>query len=224
MVINKEKFKNYSFLIWYVFAFIFLLLFIWLFEEIILDNDIPALDYVVLNKLTMIRTPFLNEIMKLITYLGNVTGVVIFLGVVILVLVLLKKYKYIIPILISSLFGEGFVFIIKLLAQRNRPPIENALLTETDFSFPSGHSMAAVVVYGFIFYFLVKNIKKKGYRIGVGILGVIIILLIGFSRLYLGVHWPTDVLASYLLGGSWVCFVIGCIQGWKYIKRGLDRI
>lgn len=219
-----EKIKKYTFVLWYIFAAIFTLLFLYVFEEIIFDGDIPSSDYLILDKLAILRTPFLTNIMKCITSLGNVTGVVVFLMIVFLILYLLKKRKYIFPILISSVLGEIFVFIIKLIAQRERPSIENALITEKDFSFPSGHTMIAMTVYGLIFYFLVKSSKEKWQKILLSILGVVLVGLIGFSRLYLGVHWPTDVLASYLLGSGWVCFVIGSIQGWKYIKRWLDRL
>lgn len=218
-----DKIKKYKYLIWFLLSFIFLFGFLSLFEDVILEKSIPSLDYIIVNWVYSFRTPVLNEIMKAITTLGNVSGVAIFLGIVLIALFFLKKKKYIIPIIISSVFGEVFVYFMKIIAQRARPLTQNALITETDFSFPSGHAMIAITVYGFVLYFLIQACKERWQRIALVIVGGLLILSIGFSRLYLGVHWPTDILASYLLGGSWVCFLIGGIEGKEDIKRLIKR-
>ncbi len=218
-----DNIKKYKYLTWFLLSFAFLFGFLNLFEDVILEKSVPSLDYTFVNWVYSFRTPFLNEIMKVITALGNVSGVAIFLGIVLIALFLLNKKKYIIPILISSLVGEGFVYFMKIIAQRPRPLIQNALITETDFSFPSGHAMIAITVYGFVLYFLIQACKEHWQKIALAIVGVVLILSIGFSRIYLGVHWPTDILASYLLGGSWFCFLIGGIEGKEDIKRLIKR-
>lgn len=223
MKLPFKEIKKYSFVIWYILSICLLVGFFAIFEDVILEKAVPSTDYTIVNIMYSLRTPLLTIIMKGITFLGDISGVGIFLVVVFLTLIILKKYKYILPILMSSIAGEVFVFFMKLFARRERPSMQNALITETDFSFPSGHAMIAVTVYLLTIYFLLKACKKKWEKVVLLMLGVILVLGIGLSRLYLGVHWPTDIVASYLLGGSLVCFLIGSIEGKEYIKRLINR-
>lgn len=211
-----ERHKNF---VWFAFSFIFLFAFVKFFEDVIIEKSVSGLDTVLANCIYTFRTPVLTEIMKGITYLGNPISVVIFLLAVFLLLFVLKKRKYIYSILISSILGEAFVYIMKMVVQRPRPLIQNALVIETDPSFPSGHAMIAVTVYGLIFYFLIGICKKNWQKILVTVVGGLLILSIGISRIYLGVHWPSDILASYLLGGGWVCFVIGLLRNTDEIRN-----
>lgn len=211
-----EKYKNF---VWFLFSAIFLFAFVKFFDDVIIEKSVSNLDTILANSVYSLRTTVLTQIMKIITDLGNPLSVAIFLCVVFLILFLLKKRKYIFSILISSVFGEIFVYVMKIIVQRPRPLIQNALIIETDPSFPSGHAMIAVTVYGLIFYFLMEISKKNWQKILVSIFGILIIGGIGFSRIYLGVHWPSDILASYLLGGGWTCFVIGLLKNRNDIRR-----
>lgn len=89
------------------------------------------------------------------------------------------------------------LYLIKEIVDRVRPI--SSLIVETGSSFPSGHTLAAVVFFGLITYFLTR--KKSSMNKVFYSVGILLILLTGFSRLYLSVHWFTDVLASFLLGG-----------------------
>ena len=89
--------------------------------------------------------------------------------------------------------------------KRPRPPRRLQLVTETNYSFPSGHSMSAMVGYGFFIIQLRKSdLKYKKIWIG---LCMVMIVLIGLSRIYLGVHYFSDVLGGYLIGLSYILFV-----------------
>ena len=102
-------------------------------------------------------------------------------------------------ILISTLM-IGYIFekIIKSLVQRDRPLSQ--LIQETSYSFPSGHAVFSMILFSMLIYFYKDEIKNNTRKIIFILSGVFLILLVGFSRIYLGVHWFTDVIGGYALG------------------------
>lgn len=156
--------------------------------------ELLTLDTSIHDKLlTIFHTDFLNYIMRTISFVGSV-----YFYIPLLILVLIKSKKYFklisIPLIIAYLTN----MIFKLTINRNRP-LTWIVTPSHDPSFPSGHTVCSVVFYGIIVY-LLKNIKNKNLRLFLRILLTILIILIGLSRLYLGVHFLSDVLAAYLLG------------------------
>jgi membrane-associated phospholipid phosphatase len=134
------------------------------------------------------------NIFSVITFLGNLEFVLPLIIIVILGLIYKKYQNYIWPFIFTILSAESVTFVGKILVHRFRP--ENGAIVETDFSFPSGHATIVVALYGFLSYILFKKTAKKSVFVG----ALIIILLVGFSRLYLGVHYVSDVIAGYLVG------------------------
>jgi len=131
-----------------------------------------------------------------ITLLGNWQLVIPVIFLIVYFLYKKNKREYIIPLIFTVISAEAITFLGKILVHRSRPL--GATITELDFSFPSGHATIAVAFYGYLAYLYLRNNKAKR---AVTIFGaLIIILLIGFSRLYLGVHYISDVLAGYLVG------------------------
>ena len=148
-----------------------------------------------------------NAIFIALTELGGVycIGVVsIFLTVFLLV-----KKQYYKALFVTFTMGGIALFniFLKTLFDRTRPDLWEHLVTETSFSFPSGHSSASAAL-AFVVVLLLWRTKWRTLSI---ILGVVYVLAIGLSRMYLGVHFPTDVLGGWLLGLTWVAFVAGCI-------------
>ena len=88
---------------------------------------------------------------------------------------------------------------LKHIIRRPRPPIEERLITQGGYSYPSGHSMMALCLYGVLIYFVQTKIKDKKLKIFLTALLTIIILLIGISRIYVRVHYPSDVLSGFIL-------------------------
>jgi membrane-associated phospholipid phosphatase len=97
--------------------------------------------------------------------------------------------------------------VMKLFFAKSRPELWTRLISEHSFSFPSGHAVGSMVVYGFIAYILAKELPT--YRRYVDAVSSILIIAIGFSRLYLGVHYPTDIIAGYGVGLLWL---ITCLK------------
>ena len=97
--------------------------------------------------------------------------------------------------IITLLINQGLKYII----QRPRPPIEERLITQDGYSYPSGHSMMAMCLYGVLIYLVNTKLKNKKLKIFLTIFLSIVILFIGISRIYVRVHYPSDVLWAYLL-------------------------
>ena len=136
--------------------------------------------------------------MLLITNLGD-KYVIALLSVILLIFLLYKK-----PYLKTETFiltmGSAVILsqILKYIIQRPRPI--QMLIEKTGFSFPSGHATLAVAFFGMLIYLFKNKIKNKTIRYLFIIANILLMILIGFSRLYLNVHWFTDVLAGFSLG------------------------
>lgn len=152
-------------------------------------------------------TPLGINIMKKITYFGSVYFLLP-IGILVLFIMITRKNRNgIILLLLSTLGSYGLNFIIKNIIIRTRP-IKYFLIEQSGYSYPSGHTMVSMTFYTTMTYLLLKN--KNGERIKkiLWIINFIIVGLIGFSRIYLGVHWPTDILVGYLLGYVFYYYVI----------------
>lgn len=156
--------------------------------------ELLTLDTFIHDKLlTLYHTDFLNYIMRFTSLLGSV-----YFYIIVFLIVLIKSKIYfkltVVPLITSYITNMTF----KLIINRNRP-LTWIVTPPLDPSFPSGHTICSVVFYGIIIY-LLKNIKNNNLRLTLRILLTILIILIGISRLYLGVHFLSDVLTAYLLG------------------------
>lgn len=164
-------------------------------------DTLHALDTIVAHFFLNLRTPLLTQAFEFITMLGApITATFITL---IAALIIYKKHRtYLIPLLTTSISAGLTIYITKILLHRQRPL--DALVTEKSFSFPSGHSLISMALYGLLIYIICLNFEKKSQKITIISIGTIIILLIGISRLYLGVHYFSDVLGGYIIGSIWL--------------------
>ena len=123
-----------------------------------------------------------------------------------------KRYLIILNLINDVLLNN----ILKLIFKRERP-IDLMLVEESGYSFPSGHTMVACIFYGFIIYLINKSNYTKKTKIILNTLLVILIILIGISRIYLGVHYPTDVIGSYLISISYLIIFTHFVN--KYVNN-----
>ena len=138
-----------------------------------------------------------TSIFEVVTFFGNWQFIIPVILLIILWLFFKNKKAFIIPFALTVAGAELATFLLKLGFHRGRPL--GSIFMETDFSFPSGHATIAVTFYGYLAYLIIKLIKRK-YNWLIITLASLIIFFIGFSRLYLGVHYLSDVLAGYLVG------------------------
>ena len=148
--------------------------------------------------------------MRDITSLGGGTVIVIITLVVVGFLFLQKNYNAMWLILITTIGGALVSFGLKELIGRERPPVIFHLVYVNSLSFPSGHSMISAVVYLTQAFLLTRIQEKKSTRVYIISVALILTFVIGISRVYLGVHYPTDVLAGWSIGFAWafLCWFI----------------
>ena len=188
---------------WFI-VFICLILVIGILEDV-LEDEILKLDiygYDLVSKFLI--SDFVTPIAKNITHLGGA----IFLITLSLILLLIIKNKKIgiliwLNLGISVLLNQALKFII----QRPRPT-EFRIINESGYSFPSGHSMVSAAFYGFLIYLIYKNVKNKYLKWSLITLLSLVILTIGISRIYLGVHYTSDVIAGLLISVSYLIIFI----------------
>lgn len=173
---------------------------LFLVTVILITNDNKYFDNYIIN-LFKYKSDILTNIMKIITFLGSALSIIL-LTVLLIIVVKGKRNKILILInvIVTTLLNQ----LLKNVFQRGRPI--DSIIEESGYSFPSGHSMVSMAFYGFLIYLVYKsNIKYKG--LFVGLLSVLIVL-IGISRIYLGVHYPTDVIGGFTLSLSYLLLFI----------------
>ena len=118
---------------------------------------------------------------------------------------------------VAALAGGALLDVaLKLIFRRPRPTWDMPFLAEEGWSFPSGHAMGSLVAYGMLAYLLVLHPKSKGARLAILAITALLVLAIGFTRLYLGVHYFSDVIAGYAAGTVWLAV---CISGLEVLRR-----
>ncbi|MBE9139529.1 phosphatase PAP2 family protein [Nodosilinea sp. LEGE 07088] len=152
--------------------------------------------------------PTLDQVMLAITQLGNPSTVVPLACIGVSWFCLRRRWQMALFFFVTCLGGAVLSTGLKLAFSKVRPALWPQLITETTYSFPSGHALGAMVLYGLIAYLLAHRYAPvRGLMYGAA---AVLIGAIGLSRLYLGVHWPTDVLAGYSVGFLWlsVCILL----------------
>lgn len=158
-----------------------------------------AIDLKIQKAIIGLRSDALNPVMW-ITYLSNPS----FIIALIAVLVLFKpiRVKVGVPVGISEAVAYGIYETIKHIIARARPDAALHLVSQGGYSFPSGHSVTSVVVYGIFIYLIRRYCKNEKLKNILTAVFTLLIIVIGLSRIYVGVHWPSDVLAGWSLGIS----------------------
>ena len=196
----------------YILTIVLLIAFI-IVMSMVLTNNTVQFDNKIYNAIFDIRNDFFDIFFKSITKFGNI--IIIFCITVLLLISLSKKDRNIlgVTVLITVLLNQ----IIKYIIHRSRPD-HVRLIKQEGYSFPSGHAMISIAVYGFLIYFANKKVKNKYLKYFIISLLVLLILGIGCSRIYVGVHYPSDVLAGYILS-----LIILIIVTSKFNQKGVKK-
>ncbi len=195
---------------------------IWAFVELadgVLEGDSRAFDRAVLLWIHQNFPGWLDGPMRLVTALGYYYVVLPLLAVV--VYLFYRRGWRLSAVLLAVSTGGSAVLttVLKGVFKRARPELFDSGYDASFYSFPSGHATVAVGFYGMLTLVLAYRLRGRA-RWAVVVSGVLVVLLIGFSRLYLGVHYPTDILAGYLAALLWLVCVGGVYALWLSV-RGL---
>lgn len=181
--------KNIKWVLLFLFSLFFILILLSLYMMTELNIDMLGNKYIVEG----LRNTNLNEYIIILTNLG---GAIVLIGVCLFSILFFKDKRYGKYIAINLVTITLINLIIKMIVHRDRP-LDIGLIVETSYSFPSGHAMVSMAFYGFLIYLIYHKVKNPGKKFFCCTSLSLIILFIGFSRIYLGVHYTSDVLAGY---------------------------
>ena len=186
----------------------------WLFlgvvEDVVTQDRLVDVDRAVYGWLSSLRSRAGDDVMVTISELAGVQVTLAVIAAVALWFAITRRFLTLAHWVAAAAFGQVLVLALKYGLQRARPPTAYAAIDE--FSFPSGHAAMTIVVYGFLAFLLGhgKPISKHG---AFALVAAAIATLVAFARLYLGVHWMSDVIAGFGLGVAWIALLgIGYIQ------------
>lgn len=151
-----------------------------------------------------IQSPSLTSLLLFATWLGSTIQLFVLGAIVVLIFAWLRQWRFLGFFLIAML-GQGVLhlgFKALFAIQRPEPLIKYSI--DDSYSFPSGHAIAAASFFGFLILVLMRRFNTPVLRASILILGSALIFLIGFSRIYIGVHRPSDVLSGLIAGAIWL--------------------
>lgn len=151
----------------------------------------------------------ITPVFKILTHLGSA---VFLIGSAVLTLLFIKDKNYFINVSLNLSIVYVLSVIFKNFIKRKRP-LDSLIPIPSDYSFPSGHTMCSVAFYGFLIYLVNKHVKNKILKVVLNVLFVLSIVLVAFSRLYLGVHYLSDVIIGILLG------ILSLLMYINYVKK-----
>lgn len=165
-------------------------------------------DLGIMNLVAAFRSAAVTKALLFFTYLGNWQVIVGLSIMAIIILGWLRERRKVVFLATALISGEVICFLFKLFIHRQRPDIRFSLIPENGYAFPSGHAVISVIFYGMVGYFIYKVCKKLWQKLILLFTFFIFIFLIGFSRIYLGAHWASDIVAGWLIGFAILLFFI----------------
>jgi membrane-associated phospholipid phosphatase len=201
-----------------------LVAFVYITRRIFILNK-TQFDQRAFNYLSHLVSPRNNDIMLFFTFLGTheflIPANLLLMGY----FLVFKKHKwYSIKVPAIALSSLGLMFALKFVFHRNRPSIP-LLEAAKGLSFPSGHALMSVTFYGLLIYIVFKFVENRELKWTLIVLLLCLILIIGFSRIYLRVHYASDVIAGYCIGFLWLVFTVWLLNNMeKYSQRKLGQV
>jgi undecaprenyl-diphosphatase len=193
---------------------------LWLFSAItegVVNEPITRVDSALVTTIRAHATPTGDAAFSFISRIGSPAALAV-IAVVVGIWLIWRGHRYVLTGWIAAFAGGAVVtHVLKIVIRRPRPPGAEAFLHESTFGFPSGHALNSVVAYGMLAYVLpILVARSRRTRMAVVATAALLVLAIGVSRMYLGVHYLSDVLAGYAVG---VLYLTVCISGVETARR-----
>jgi undecaprenyl-diphosphatase len=203
---DRSEFLKLSLVVGLAAAIGALIFFGWLTDEV-LEGETRHFDEVTRAAIHQLASPALTAIMRGVSFIGSTISLTVATGVVIVCFAMRKRGREAKLLAITMVGAALLNMTLKLTFKRARPvPFFNLSAPET-YSFPSGHSLMSCCFFGALAAILAARIKRKRLRAVVWALATAMFLLIGFSRIYLGVHHTTDVIAGFVAAMIWILII-----------------
>ncbi|RYZ55179.1 MAG: phosphatase PAP2 family protein [Sphingobacteriales bacterium] len=208
----------------FVACLISLVIFSWMVKKVIINKQ-DEFDFAVFQWMETYINPINTSLMQGITFLGTHTFLIPANLLLTAYFLFIRKHRwYSIKVASIALSSTAMMFLLKNFFSRERPLIP-LLRPAMGYSFPSGHSMMSFAFYGLLIYLTYKYMKRPALKVATIILLLLLIFLIGISRIYLRVHYASDVLAGFSVGIIWLVFSIGLLNRLEYYsKRNLQEV
>lgn len=178
---------------------------------LLITNEIGGFDESIHLLIRQFASPFIDHLMRAVTFLGNRQFVIFpVLGLLIYYLFIKGHKWYSIKVLTVSIGSSIANLILKEVYARERPSV-NQMVEVNNFSFPSGHAMFSMAFYGLLIYILWREVKSKTLKILICSFLALLIFAIGISRVYLGVHYASDIVAGFSAGFLWLVIALSTV-------------
>lgn len=199
------EFFGWRLLLGMIAALVSMIIFIWLARGVFEGST--YFDDSIREAVHRIASPVLTTLMLFITRLGS-ARVLVPLGICVGVVFILLRWKRALAFFVFTMAGEIILeFVLKTSFARARPETFFDYPPPSSYSFPSGHAFASLCFYGILAWLITARLQNKVLKFAVWALAAALIFLIGASRVYLGVHYPSDVIGGYLTAVIWVVTV-----------------
>jgi undecaprenyl-diphosphatase len=185
-------------------------------EDIRNGEPLTLIDAQINTWLHLHRSPWLTTVFLRITSLGSTIPVICITVAAGLYLLWKRQLHWLAAVWLSVFGGMLLNKFLKYVFQRPRPFFDDPILKLTSYSFPSGHTMAATVLYGVLAVLLVTKVKRRPSKVLVALSASLLIALVGFSRMYLGAHYLSDVLGAIAEGLAWMSLCLTAVHSiWR---------
>lgn len=179
------------------------------------NESIVQFDMALANALHSAATPTSTSFFIFVSLFG---GTILFAWAAGIIVILGWQRRWLALIIWLITIGGGQLLntVLKEFFARPRPTFTSPLVIEQYYSFPSGHAMMSFIAYGMLAYIICIMLRSNGQRLAVVLIAAAVVILIGISRMTLGVHYFSDVVAGYAVGTLWL---VTCIGAWRYVQQ-----
>lgn len=190
---------------------------LYLMMDVTGSYHLKAADDAICKVIYSLQCPFFTGFFKVMT---NMVHPVVMLIVSMTMIHILRQRQYLVALFVNLVLAVLLNLSAKGWIMRERPPLEQRLIAEGGYSFPSGHAMLAATFYGFIIFLIWETKKNRTFKVAGTVICLAIILLVALSRIYLGVHYPTDVAGGFLAGVIYLIMYTSVAR--RYFEKGIN--